>query len=271
MYFGSLFGKTFYSIKNAHSKSYNPYRVFTTWHIIFVSWCLMKARFIFAGHKDVVSLLMKHGATLHNRDRLGSTCLLECAAVGDSDMVDLLLSKDDDVNAADISGSTALHRAASAGHQVIIDLLVRHSPILLNIRNDHGNTSLHHAAQNNKINAMISLLNHGADTRIVNISGQSALYLAILHKHTEIVELLATVGDCLTNREIERFSMGSRCSEERDLFEHSVLLTRDTVSSLRVLTRNCIRETIECVSVKKLPLPPLLHEFITLDDYVKID
>src|SRR5262245_32358291 len=82
-----------------------------------------------AAEKRCVSLarrLLKGGASLQARDRLGATPLSRAAKSGNAQIVELFLEHGAAVDARDLNGSTALFLAAEAGRRGAVQALVAH-------------------------------------------------------------------------------------------------------------------------------------------------
>ena len=245
--------------------------------------------------------LIDYDIDLYHVDISGNTALHRAATAGHPDMVYLLLtaagvhsgskewkhlssalleSTTDDIDWQTIytpnrTNSSPPIRTVHVSHteRGLIEMIQNISLDMVDAENDHKNTCLHYAAQNNKVNAMIALLNFDAETRLVNVSGQSALYMAILHRHQNIVDLLLTVGDVLNEREISRLHMGVRSAEEQMMFNYTLMACRRSTNSLVNLARNAIRCHLKCVIYKTtyLPLPKQMKDFVLLHNFRQID
>lgn len=75
----------------------------------------------------------------------------------------MLLDKGADVNIADIRGSTPLHRAASKGVLPIVKLLIERNDVKINFKDAYGSTPLHLACEEDREQAALLLVEHGAD------------------------------------------------------------------------------------------------------------
>ncbi len=79
----------------------------------------------FAGHTQVLALLLENGADVEARNNRGRTALTGASFRGHTEVVKLLLNKGADVNTADKFGKTPLIEACRGNHPVIAELLVQ--------------------------------------------------------------------------------------------------------------------------------------------------
>lgn len=94
--------------------------------------------------------------------------------------VELLLSREQiDVAATDEDGFTALHWAAWSGLPQCADLLIAKAPQLINVQDANGYTPLMLAAMRGNPETVAHLLADGADMKLTNKDGKTALDLAI--------------------------------------------------------------------------------------------
>ncbi|ODQ64163.1 ankyrin, partial [Nadsonia fulvescens var. elongata DSM 6958] len=111
-----------------------------------------------------------------DRDANGRTKLMKMCDKGKFDEVEELLNLGASVNERDYAGSTALHEAALKGHRRIVRLLLDHNAII-DIRSgpDVLDTPLIDAASNDHLSTVKLLLSRGANPRVINARGQSAI------------------------------------------------------------------------------------------------
>jgi len=79
------------------------------------------------GHRQVVALLLSHGASAIQPRHDGVTPLVVAIQGGHTEIVSLMLASGVDVNArtSQIAGATLLHVAAHRGDQEIVSLLLK--------------------------------------------------------------------------------------------------------------------------------------------------
>jgi cytohesin len=122
--------------------------------------------------------------------------LQRAASGGNKEIVELLISHGADVSTADYGGGTPLHRAASAGHTEVVEVLLANGADV----NAWGGewpaapTPLHMAVDEGHRDVAELLLAQGADVNLANSDGKSPLHLAIENGHTEVAKLLRQHG-----------------------------------------------------------------------------
>jgi hypothetical protein len=77
----------------------------------------------YGGHKDIVRLLLAHGADVNGRSRHNRTPLINATSAKNFDMMFLLLDHNTDLTLKDDKGKTALYHARTAGFKQGVKLL----------------------------------------------------------------------------------------------------------------------------------------------------
>ena len=158
----------------------------------------------FNQNPEVIELLLKAGAHLHERDDSGETPLHGAAGSSKNpEIIELLLKAGADLHERDDSGETPLHEAAWGNENLeIIELLLK-AGADLHERDDSGETPLHEAAWGNENLKIIELLlKAGADPHARDDSGETPLHEAAgSSKNPEIIELLLKAGADLHERD----------------------------------------------------------------------
>ncbi|KAI4793902.1 hypothetical protein KUCAC02_032413, partial [Chaenocephalus aceratus] len=95
------------------------------------------------------------------------------------------------------SRMTCLMLAAWNGRSKVINLLLAHGA-LINIQDGNGLTALSIAVQYGKEEAVLKLLQLGADKTLRNKKGKSPADLAVRFKHTQIGRILASSSHIAT-------------------------------------------------------------------------
>jgi len=143
-----------------------------------------------AGHRDISSLLLDHGAQVDGRDRLGQTPLHRASSNGKVEAGQCLLDRGADINARDNDCWTPLFHAAFQGHVEFTRMLIERGA-MVDARDTLGTTTLHRVVQTDNSRVVRLLLERGADVNVRSESGKTPSELAWL---PEIVELLSEYG-----------------------------------------------------------------------------
>ena len=143
-----------------------------------------------AGHLDILSLLLDHGAHVDGRDRIGQTPLHRASSNGKVEAGECLLDRGADINARDNDCWTPLFHAAFQGHFEFTRMLIERGAVI-DARDTLGTTPLHRVVQTDNVRVVRLLLERGADVNVRSESGKVPSELAWL---PEIVELLSEYG-----------------------------------------------------------------------------
>lgn len=178
------------------------------------------------GHTDIVSKLLKNGATfmpdnsgetpLHKasasshtktlevllqnqpednkwrvdfEDNTKKTALLHASTVGSLDCLKLLLKYGASISHIDEEGSSALHKAAINGHNDVVLYLLENSD-LINKSDNKNLKPLHIAALNGKVDTVDILCKNGADITAKDDLGRTALHFSVISGKLECIKLL---------------------------------------------------------------------------------
>ena len=140
----------------------------------------------YSGHRDVVELLLDHGADIEARTYLYDLLPLDAACIKQRiSTVELLLERGARANAW---GS--LYKACIINHVYMLNLLLDHGAEINNNCNHLKSTPLHIACYGNSQDCVRELLHRGANLTMQNIYGETALDVARRMNHTVIFELM---------------------------------------------------------------------------------
>jgi hypothetical protein len=122
-----------------------------------------------------LEVLLAGGADPNQRNHEGTPLL--AAAADSKDLVEILLAHGANAMVTNRVGNMPLQHAANAGNTNVIELLLKHGADI-NARGWNGTTPLSYAVQNGQDSTAEFLLQHGADPNIRNDSGNTPLDLA---------------------------------------------------------------------------------------------
>jgi ankyrin repeat protein len=123
--------------------------------------------------KEMVQLLISHGADVNAQNKFGTTALLDAAFHGREDIVKILLDAGADVNQHDTDGETALLISLAKSRVRIAKLLID-AGANVNVQDAKGRTSLMLAAQNGLVDIIKRLFEKNADITLKDIMGRTA-------------------------------------------------------------------------------------------------
>ncbi|XP_055954649.1 serine/threonine-protein phosphatase 6 regulatory ankyrin repeat subunit C-like [Patella vulgata] len=152
--------------------------------------------------KVMVDVLLKAGAELKPRDRLGRNAIFLATLLDGSQELDILLKysnlrgeAESIVNATDKDGKTSLMVAAERGPKDMVEKLLRVG-CNINLQDHRGKTALMYAVDNQDETILSLLLQNGADYNICDNNGQTALMVAVEnHKKIHCEYLLKAGAD----------------------------------------------------------------------------
>jgi ankyrin repeat protein len=148
-----------------------------------------------AGHSDILSLLIEHGADISDRGKGGYTPLHRASANGRLEAGQFLLNRGADTDDQDDFKRTALMYAAVFGHTEFARMLLERGA-MIDPRDVLDMTALHYAAYQGRTEVVRLLLERGADPHVRNEDGRTPSELGSQFGHHEIVELLS---DCVAS------------------------------------------------------------------------
>ena len=118
----------------------------------------------------------------------GETALMSASSEGHLDIVNLLLKKKANIHEQNSIGWTALMHASYNGHLDVVKLLLKHGANV-NVTDDLGWTPLMVASYYGNKEVLVLLLKNGADISARRFNGWTPLMVASRHGNTEAVEL----------------------------------------------------------------------------------
>jgi ankyrin repeat protein len=146
-------------------------------------------------HRDIVFLLLQSSANLNLRDDVGATALMYAAARHLAGMIKVLVDKGGDINAQNNRGWTPLMYTSGAIDSVDDPETVQavlDNGADVNKPDVNAWTALMYAAQKGLNGAARVMIGAGADRDKRNKDGQTALQLATIDAHKQIISMLCS-------------------------------------------------------------------------------
>jgi len=150
-------------------------------------------------HFPVANLLYRHSAVVDVYDSNKETPLLVASVSGQTDIVRWLLDHGADANTRSYNSWTPLHYAVCNTHFEAVRVLLEHN-VDINAQDLSGETPLYDclassdSSQEEIVNMVRQLLEHGADTNIPNHYHTTALHLVSSSGWLEVARLLLSYG-----------------------------------------------------------------------------
>lgn len=152
------------------------------------------------GHKEVVELLLAHGADVH-LDRMDAHCVvvgtpLHCAAfMGHVDIVRLLISRGADPDYRTIAGThmiggIPLHETSRGGHAAVVQCLIA-AGVDVNAKANRNRTALHYASTGEVTHLLLA---KRAEADAADTDGWRPLDYAVRDNRNDVVRELANAG-----------------------------------------------------------------------------
>jgi len=145
-----------------------------------------------AGHINILSLLLEHGADVDVRDKTGETPLLRASWAGKREAGWYLIDRGANINAPDGRNFTPIF-VAFKGHAEDARMLLERGAVI-DIRNQFGETPLHQSIRWGQIELVRLFLDHGADPNLPNEYDATPSSMALLFGRPHIAELLSEYG-----------------------------------------------------------------------------
>ena len=141
-------------------------------------------------HKDIVDLLLEHGADIHAKCLDGEDAFLAVCRKGNTALVNLFIQHGANVNTRDICNRTPLMYASELGEMTIVKILLANNA-LKNLRDTNcGASALLAAVAKGHLDIVSMLLEAHACVDILDFDGHTPLLLACLRGFLPVVEVL---------------------------------------------------------------------------------
>lgn len=143
-----------------------------------------------SGRPEAVSLLIENHARVDAVAANGWTALMIASVKGHAEVARLLLEHGADPNRADVYSWTPLMRAVRESRLETVRLLVDNTRTDVNRRGENGVTALHLAVVEGDRDTVKLLLAGGADPRIEDNSGRTALDFARQNNNISLLRIM---------------------------------------------------------------------------------
>ena len=140
---------------------------------------------------EYIQYLIDCGADVNARNKNGDSVLYLAITKNKKDVGDLLLSKGADIFASNTENNSPLRIALTQGGEVQDWLITSRT---LNTTDGAGNTPLHYAAEWKLDDALLGLIQKGANVNAVNSNGESALFSAVKADSPSTINILVENG-----------------------------------------------------------------------------
>ncbi|XP_026863301.2 ankyrin repeat and SOCS box protein 15b [Electrophorus electricus] len=142
-----------------------------------------------AGSYDTVLALILGGAFVEQVCRAKWTATHEAARAGCADIMMLLLRHGGKVEARDVHGVTPLGIAAEFGHADVLEILIEHGGDV-NAQATNGDTVLYDAAGSGNLDCVELLLQRGASPNVASLAFQLPIHRAAYQGHYLVLKTL---------------------------------------------------------------------------------
>lgn len=142
-------------------------------------------------NENIFDLILKYKPNLDDQDEYGETALMHAVDNGQLSKVKKLIKIGSNLNLKNLKGQTALMLAACKNKPEILSVLMT-SGANPNITNNKGDTPLMFVIEQPKM--LKSMISASTNLEIIDIFGQTVLYLACHNGHYESVKILLDAG-----------------------------------------------------------------------------
>ncbi len=213
------------------------------------------------GHEECAKVLLAHGAQVNRASRNGSTPLFNAAQRGHLQVVKVLLAAGANPNLAAEDGSTPLTTSVLAhGYLNVVSTLLANGANV-NVRMQ-GSTPLVLAAQENRLDLISVLIDHGADVNLATDSGGTPLFMAAQKGHLRFIEILLKVKGININAAFHTnkaalVSLGERYSSEVKLRLENFIKEKDDPDTITMTASDIAYilghvEIVNCIHLAKI-------------------
>ena len=172
----------------------------------------------YAGHKEMVKMLVRGGASVNARTEMGLNPLYLASQNGEASIARFLIDFGAKVNQETKNGSTPLIVACGNGQTDIVDLLISHKANVDHVSKDNRRTSpVGEAIENGFSDVVQQLAQAGAKLNVVRNDGYCYLYTAVVEDKSDMVETLVSLGCDVNTRMVDGLSC-LQAASAKDLY-----------------------------------------------------
>ncbi|KAL5017563.1 hypothetical protein ScPMuIL_007152 [Solemya velum] len=143
------------------------------------------------GYLDIVDVLLKYDADVHQKNEAGKTALMLACFAGKQEVVMRLREHGARYEDFDKGGSTPMHWAVDGGNTRLIEWMIKDgADVNMKDCNSKWTPLLRCASVSGSRDVALSLLMSDADINAQDKDGKTALMIAILNGHQSLMELL---------------------------------------------------------------------------------
>ncbi|XP_048746170.2 fibronectin type 3 and ankyrin repeat domains protein 1-like isoform X2 [Ostrea edulis] len=143
------------------------------------------------GYTDIMEILIRHGADVNAQNDSGKTALMLACYAGQFEAVKLLRDQGAKYDDFDRGGSTPIHWAVDGGNIRLLEWIIKDGADANMRDHSHGWTPLIRCASlSGNRSVALTLLLAGAEMNVQDKDGKTALMVAIINGHQDLVELL---------------------------------------------------------------------------------
>jgi len=167
--------------------------------------------FLFAASENNLSMVKKlldDGADIDIADADGNTALMLAAEENHCSIITILLNRGVDINKTDLLGLTALMAAIIYGNIDAVECLVSNPRIKIDQQDQHGNSALMIAVNQNNLPIIQKLLAHGANINLADFEVITPLMFAATNGYVDVVQYLATYPTITINQQSKKGNTG---------------------------------------------------------------
>ena len=120
--------------------------------------------------------------------------------------------------------NTALHKAIDSGNLECVKLILNNAPLLVNVVNDEGFSSLHCAIQMGRSDLAIILVEHGANVEITDGLRNTILHMAVNYGNSELIKYVLKIAPKLINESNNRKLSPLHCAIQMGRSDLAIIL-----------------------------------------------